>query len=108
MKTIMLMLGTIIASAYTAIAADAVAIMTEAFEEGDADTTIALMDMTLISAKGGTQPRQLKMEQQGSEKQLMWFLSPNDLRGTAFLSTKDGDDERMWLYMPAFKGNQSY
>ncbi len=88
-----------------AIAQDATAIMKAALDgKEEAKSTIAFMDMTLRSANGSEQPRQLKMEQLGSDKQLMWFISPTDLMGTAFLQIKDDKgNEKKWLYLPAFK-----
>lgn len=62
------------------------------------------MTMKLINKKGQERVRTVRIIRQGDEKQIMWFLSPPDVRGTSFLriSYEDRNDD-MWLYLPAFK-----
>ncbi|OGJ90970.1 MAG: hypothetical protein A2268_10030 [Candidatus Raymondbacteria bacterium RifOxyA12_full_50_37] len=62
------------------------------------------MTMTLIDKNGGERKRTIRMIRQGSEKQIMWFLEPADVRGTSFLKVEQkGDFDDMRLYLPAFK-----
>ncbi len=62
------------------------------------------MTMTLISRTGSTRTLTVHSVRKGTDKQIIWFLSPADDRGVAFLKIEheDKDDEmRMWL--PSFK-----
>lgn len=46
--------------------------------------------------------RIFRKQDEGGEKQLLEYLAPADVRGTKFLSIKEGDGpSQMWLYMPA-------
>lgn len=87
----------------SALAADPVAVMTKAFDRGKSKSTTATMEMILKAANGNENKRELKMESLGRDKQLMWFVAPNDLRGTALLNVKEDGVQKMWLYLPAFK-----
>ena len=63
------------------------------------------MNMLLINKKAKIRSSSLRsITKDGGEKQIVWFLSPKDDKGVAFLKIEhdDKDDEmRMWL--PAFK-----
>ena len=60
--------------------------------------------LKLIDKNGRERARIVETIQQGTEKQIMWFLSPADVRGTSFLSISQADrNNDMWLYLPAFK-----
>ena len=54
---------------------------------------------TIISSGGTKEARTMKMYRKG-EKKLFFFKSPPGVKGVAFLSLSD---DRMYLYMPAFK-----
>ena len=71
--------------------------------EGTPETLQSTMSMELKDAGGRTQSRELEIRQVGDDKQLTWFVSPVDLRGTAFLRLGDAANSRMWLYLPAFR-----
>ena len=86
-----------------AAAADPVALMTQAFDRGKAKSSTATLEMILKAANGSENKRELKMESLGRDKQLMWFVAPNDLRGTALLNLKEEGVQKTWLYLPAFK-----
>ena len=58
------------------------------------------LEMILIDKKGKEKKRQAKMWQKGSEKRMIKFLSPADVKGLGFL---DLPDDIMYLYLPAFK-----
>lgn len=59
-----------------------------------------IMEMILIDKNGKEKKREAKMWQKGSDKRMIKFLSPADVRGLAFL---DLPDDIMYLYLPAFK-----
>jgi outer membrane lipoprotein-sorting protein len=63
----------------------------------------AIMKMNLIDRKGNVRARTIKTYRMGKYKQIVWFLSPADVKGTSFLriSHKEREDD-MWLYLPAF------
>lgn len=61
----------------------------------------AKITMILIDRRGKELKRTMESEQVGTEKSLMKFLSPADIKGTSFLSLKGGD--KMYLYLPALK-----
>ncbi len=56
--------------------------------------------MILIDSDGSTTERSLQFFQKGSEKRLVRFLSPADVRGVGFLRLAS---DRMYLYLPAFR-----
>ncbi|MFV1989019.1 MAG: outer membrane lipoprotein-sorting protein [Gemmatimonadota bacterium] len=60
----------------------------------------AVERMTLIDRDGSTKERELRFYQKGSEKRLVRFVKPADVRGVAFLRLAD---DRMYLYLPAFR-----
>ncbi|MBN4081384.1 outer membrane lipoprotein-sorting protein [Caldithrix abyssi] len=66
---------------------------------------ISRISMVLTNAKGKTRSNTMfSKSMDGGKKQIIWFLSPADDKGVAFLKIEhdDKDDEmRMWL--PAFK-----
>lgn len=71
---------------------------------GDSD---ARLTMTLISARGETATRELRVrsrEQGATERTLMVFETPRDVAGTALLTESGpaGEDQQ-WLYLPAVK-----
>lgn len=65
----------------------------------------AELEMTTENANGSQRSYGLKIfrkQEDGRESQLLEYLSPADVRGTKFLSIKEGDEpSQMWLYMPA-------
>jgi outer membrane lipoprotein-sorting protein len=63
-----------------------------------AKDTIAEVKMILEEESGKTSERKMKMYQKGSEKRLIRFESPADVKGIAFLDA----DGKMYVYMPAF------
>ncbi|MCK4339351.1 MAG: outer membrane lipoprotein-sorting protein [Candidatus Cloacimonetes bacterium] len=58
------------------------------------------LEMILIDKKGKEKKRVAKMWQKGSEKRMIKFLLPADVKGLGFL---DLPDDIMYLYLPAFK-----
>lgn len=60
----------------------------------------AIERMTLVDADGSTKERALQFYQRGSEKRLVQFTEPADVRGVGFLRLAD---DQMYLYLPAFR-----
>jgi len=60
----------------------------------------ALERMTLVDADGSTKERNLQFFQLGSEKRLVRFTTPADVRGVGFLRLAE---DQMYLYLPAFR-----
>jgi hypothetical protein len=90
-----------------AVSADAVpdarALVEKAQKGGTPKTLQSSMIMELKDKGGRTQSRALEIRKIEDEKQLVWFVTPADLRGTAFLRLGGASDRKMWLYLPAFK-----
>lgn len=63
----------------------------------------AKMTMTLIDSGGKTSERTLQIRRAGNDKQIVWFEAPANMRGTGFLRLVEGGEQKMWLYLPAFK-----
>jgi len=67
-----------------------------------------LMKLTITDARGGTRQRELKLFERRFEdddsKTVLFFRSPADVRGTAFLAfDHPGKSADQWLYLPALK-----
>lgn len=86
-------------------------IMTLVDQRDDGDNCISDVTMVLLDRHGGKRIRKLKSYRRdfGPEKEhtykLMFFLSPTNVQGTAFLSF-DHDGEReddQWIYIPALR-----
>jgi len=65
----------------------------------------AEMTMVLTNSKGKTRESTLRsVSADDNSKQIIWFLSPKDDRGVAFLKIeKDSGPDEMRLWLPAFK-----
>jgi outer membrane lipoprotein-sorting protein len=84
-------------------------IMQKVLNRDDGDNIITNMQMQLIDKKGHKRVRDMKTFSKDygkDEKKVIFFLSPSDVKNTAFL-TFDYDDESkdddQWLYLPALK-----
>ncbi len=62
-----------------------------------AESQISVEKMSIINKAGQVRTREIKMWSAGTEKTLIRFLGPADVKGTGFLTV--GKD--MWLYLPA-------
>lgn len=75
----------------------------------DGDTRTSDMEMTLINKGGSSRVRKISsmaMDVGKDTKQIMFFLYPNDVKGTGFLTINYDDmnkDKDKWLYMPSLK-----
>jgi hypothetical protein len=102
------MVGLLIAqSAFAAMSARE--IMQAVDDRDDGDNRVADMKMVLIDKNGDTRTRTIRSydKDKGEDKQrIMFFLSPADVKDTAFL-TYDYDayekDDDQWLYLPALR-----
>ena len=90
-----------------AITADEIAKQVD--ERNDGDKLISTMEMTLIDRHGNQRVRKMKnysMDKGEDTYSVIFFLSPADVRNTAFLTydyhDSDKDDDQ-WLYLPALK-----
>ncbi|PCI70340.1 MAG: outer membrane lipoprotein-sorting protein [Piscirickettsiaceae bacterium] len=90
-----------------AISADEIAQRVD--ERDDGDKMMSTMEMTLIDKNGQQRVRTMKnfsMDREDSTHNVIFFLSPADVRNTAFL-TYDYDesarDDDQWLYLPALQ-----
>ncbi len=65
----------------------------------------ATLTMVLENSKGKTRTSSIRsVSYDGGEKQMIWFLSPPDDKGVAFLKIEhDNMDDEMRLWLPAFK-----
>lgn len=90
-----------------AITADEIAQQVDERDEGD--KSISTMEMTLIDKHGNERIRAMKnysMQIDDTTRSVIFFLSPADVRNTAFLTYDYDDsaqDDDQWLYLPALK-----
>ncbi len=105
MKTFFASLSLVLLAAAPAAAQspDARTLLEKAQKSGTPKTMQSSMSMELKDRGGRTQNRALEIRKIGDEKQLVWFVTPADLKGTAFLRLGDAKNRKMWLYLPAFK-----
>ena len=105
LAAIVLFLGQIAAQAETP---DADEIIRKANEMRKLDGSESIATLTIINAKGQTRIRKIatvsKLYPDGTEKRLIRFLEPADVKGTGLLTfdyeTKDDD---IWFFLPALR-----
>ena len=69
-----------------------------------ADDATLLMTMTLINDRGESLMRQMRSWKRGQDETALVFLSPEDVKGTAFLTIdRTGGADDMWLYLPSLE-----
>jgi outer membrane lipoprotein-sorting protein len=82
--------------------------MESVYNNPSGDDVQGELKMILRNKQGHERVRQLKqfikVEAQ-TEKKIMFFLSPADVKGTSFMSWSyvDGRDDDQWIYLPALK-----
>lgn len=64
--------------------------------------------MTITNSRGATRERsivQYSLEGTDSDKKIMFFTAPADVRDTSFMtwSWEDGRDDDQWIYLPALR-----
>ncbi len=78
-------------------------------DRDDGDDGISDLEMTLIDKRGNKRVRKIRSFSKDfgeDDYQLMFFLSPADVKDTGFLTFDYDDDDRdddQWLYLPALK-----
>lgn len=78
-------------------------------ERDDGDKSVSTMEMILIDKHGKQRVRKMKnysMDKGLDTQSVIFFLSPADVRNTAFLTYDYDDsskDDDQWLYLPALK-----
>lgn len=85
-------------------------IMEQVEGRDDGESVISIMQMTLIDKKGKQRNRQMqtfsKDIDENTEHKTIFFLSPGDVKNTAFLTYDYSDNEKdddQWMYLPALK-----
>ncbi|MBN2090607.1 outer membrane lipoprotein-sorting protein [candidate division KSB1 bacterium] len=67
------------------------------------------LTMSLINSQGDQRVREIKQfikDFGASEKKIMFFVSPADVRNTSFMNwsyDEEGKDDDQWIYLPALK-----
>jgi hypothetical protein len=90
-----------------AISADEIAKQVDERDVGD--KSISTMEMILVDKNGNNRVRKMKtysMDKDQDTQSVIFFLSPADVRNTAFLTYDYADSDRdddQWLYLPALK-----
>ena len=110
-KAVSVLIACMFLSISAALAADdrALEIMRQVDAVDDGDNRTARMSMTLIDRDGSTRTRQLQtfLKDRGRDTlNLMFFLSPANVRNTGFLTHdfRDPDrDDDQWLYLPELR-----
>jgi outer membrane lipoprotein-sorting protein len=83
-------------------------IMQKVYDLPSGEDTQGELTMTLENKQGEQRVRKLKqyiVNQGETEKKIMFFISPADVKGTSFMNwsyTSDKDDDQ-WIYLPALK-----
>lgn len=85
-------------------------IMEKVDARDDGSSVISTMQMTLIDKKGKQRIRQMRTFSTdidaNTEHKTIFFLSPSDVKNTAFLTydySGDDKDDDQWMYLPALK-----
>ena len=84
-------------------------IMVKVKNRPDGDTRSSSMEMKLVNKSGNTRVRKITsyaMDVGEDTKTIMFFLYPNDVKGTGFLTVNYDDvnkEDDKWLYLPALK-----
>jgi outer membrane lipoprotein-sorting protein len=83
-------------------------IMQKVYDLPAGDDTQGELTMTLVNRQGEERVRRLKqymIDEGDTEKKIMFFMTPADVKGTSFMnwSYADGSDDDQWIYLPALK-----
>jgi hypothetical protein len=108
-KLFLIVVSTLLST--TLVASDnAREIMNKVDARDDGNSVISTMQMTLIDKKGKKRIRQMRTYAQdidiNTEHKSIFFLSPSDVKNTAFLTydySADEKDDDQWMYLPALK-----
>lgn len=109
-KLTLLALSAMISASQAALANQARDIMEKVDARDDGSSLISTMQMTLIDKNGKKRIRQMltfaKDIDANTEHKTIFFLSPSDVKNTAFLTydySGDDKDDDQWMYLPALK-----
>jgi outer membrane lipoprotein-sorting protein len=83
-------------------------IMEKVYNNPAGEDTQGSMTMTLKNSRGEQRVRTLSQfikDDGTTEKKIMFFITPADVRNTSFMnwSYSDGRDDDQWIYLPALK-----
>jgi outer membrane lipoprotein-sorting protein len=83
-------------------------IMEAVYNNPGGDDVQGQLEMRLTNKQGDQRVRQLQQfikDEGDTEKTIMFFLSPADVKNTSFMSWSyaDGRDDDQWIYLPALK-----
>ncbi len=83
-------------------------VMTKVYERPTGTDQEADLTMTLINRSGAERVREIHQflrDVGDTEKKIMFFKTPADIRNTSFMnwSHDDGRDDDQWIYLPALK-----
>ncbi len=84
-------------------------IIEKVYNRPTGEDQIADLTMTLINSRGDTRVRKIKQyykDYGDSEKKIMFFISPADVRNTSFMNWSYEEAEKnddQWIYLPALK-----
>ncbi len=81
-------------------------IMEKVYNRNTGQSRRANLEMILINNRGDERIRKLKQYQRdfgNVEKKIMFFISPQDVRGTSFMNWtyQDNRGDSQWIYLPA-------
>ena len=104
-----LFIAAIASLALPALAMTAEEIMQHVDQVPEPESVKSSMSMVLVDNKGKKRVRtmqSLRAEIDGTSKSLMFFLEPNDVKGTGFLmfdyEAAEQDDDQ-WMFLPSLK-----
>jgi outer membrane lipoprotein-sorting protein len=83
-------------------------IIKKVYDQPAGDDTQGELTMTLTNKSGEQRVRKIKQymkSDSNTDKKIMFFMSPADVKGTSFMSWSynDGRDDDQWIYLPALK-----
>lgn len=83
-------------------------VMEKVYNRDQSDNRESNLKMILINKHGSERVRELKQLSAsfaGVDKKIMFFISPQDVRGTSFMnwSYQDGRNDIQWIYLPSLR-----
>lgn len=84
-------------------------IIDKTYKRASGDDETAMLTMTLTNKSGQTRIREIQQfskDMGKSEKSIMFFQSPADVKNTSFMNWSYDDDDKaddQWIYLPALK-----
>ncbi|MEN8226197.1 MAG: outer membrane lipoprotein-sorting protein [Bacteroidota bacterium] len=110
-KVLISVFAIIISMSYQSMAQDMTAreIIEKVYTRAEGDDQTSTLTMTLINKNGKERIRNIKQftkDMGEMEKNIMFFLSPADVKNTSFMSWSYDDeskDDDQWIYLPALK-----